>query len=314
MFAIRGIAVSASVFVIVYGTVSLAISVTWRRFLLRSGRHSARHRANLLFHLRLFPLLAAAAITLVFVVPSFLLLEPRSIDEPMGLGPLILGACGLGLAVYGAVNAGIVLLRARRVVARWTRAAEPIPSSAPVPVLHTSDAVPSMTAAGIFRQKVLLSDAAHHLLKASEFQAALNHELAHLRRRDNLKKLLLHFVAFPGMRDLEKAWLEASEMAADAAAVSSSSEALDLAAALIKLSQLRIERPVDLTAALVQGSASLMNARVERLIAWNADSSPGPVKSPAWHRLGAAAAFALCALTYSPLLIGVHAATEWLVR
>ena len=73
-----------------------------------------------------------------------------------------------------------------------------------------------------------------------------------MRRRDNLKKLLLRFVAFPGMAGLEAAWLEATEMAADDAAVSNAGEALDLAAALIKLSRLGpVEAPVDLTAALV---------------------------------------------------------------
>jgi Zn-dependent protease with chaperone function len=66
-------------------------------------------------------------------------------------------------------------------------------------------------------------------------QTALNHEVAHVSRRDNLKKLLLRFVAFPGMSGLETAWLEATEMAADDAAVSTAGDALDLAAALIKL-------------------------------------------------------------------------------
>ena len=67
----------------------------------------------------------------------------------------------------------------------------------------------------------------------------MNHEIAHVRRRDNLKKLLLRFVAFPRMAGLEAAWIEATEMAADDAAVLNASEALDLAAALLKLSRIR---------------------------------------------------------------------------
>src|SRR5258708_34685891 len=129
-----------------------------------------------------------------------------------------------------------------------------------------------MTAAGIVRPRVLLSGAAESLLTASELQTALNHEIAHVHRRDNLKKLLLRFVAFPGMAGLEAAWLEVTEMAADDAAVSNAGEALDLAAALIKLSRLGPSGArADLTAALIHSPASAMNARVGRLIAWSED-------------------------------------------
>ena len=127
-----------------------------------------------------------------------------------------------------------------------------------------------MTATGIVRPQVLLSSAAEFVLNTNELQTALNHEVAHVRRRDNLKKLLLRFVAFPGMSGLETAWFEATEMAADDAAVSNAGDALDLAAAIIKLSRLGpVEPSVDLTAALVHSPASAMNARVERLITWS---------------------------------------------
>ena len=173
-----------------------------------------------------------------------------------------------------------------------------------------------MTAAGIVRPKVLLSGAAESLLTANELQTALNHEVAHVRRRDNLKKLLLRFVAFPGMDALEAAWLEATEMAADDAAVSNASQALDLAAALIKLSCLGpVEPPVDLTAALVHSPKSVMNARVERLIAWSDERLVPLRRSSPWYGLGAAlATVAVFAVTYSQLLAHVHTATEWLVR
>ena len=127
--------------------------------------------------------------------------------------------------------------------------------------------MPALSAAGILRPKILLSGSAEFLLNGNELRTALNHELAHIRRRDNFKKMLLRFVAFPGMRGLEAVWLEASEMAADDAAVSSTADALDLAAALLKLSRLKADEPSpDLTAALVHGHAAIINARVERLI------------------------------------------------
>jgi Zn-dependent protease with chaperone function len=316
MFAARGIAVSLSVFVMMYSVLSLAVCLGWRAVRQHSRRHPVRRIADLLFALRLFPLTAAAVITAAFTVPSFLLLEPRTVDEPIGAIPLMLGICGVVLGTFGIVNAGIAIRRASRTIAKWTSAAHPFDACAPVPVLRISQVVPAMTAAGIIRPRVLLSGAAESMLTANELQTALNHEIAHVRRRDNLKKLLLRFVAFPGMSGLEAAWLEATEMAADDAAVSNTGEALDLASALIKLSLLGpVEPPVDLTAALVHSPASLMNARVARLIAWT-DERCVPSQNPSpWYSLGATlATVAVFTLTYGQLLTRLHTATEWLVR
>ena len=321
MFAARGIAVSFSVFVMVYCVLSLAVSLCWRPVWLHTTRHPTHRIADLLFALRMFPLLVAAAVTAAFTVPSFLLLEPRAIDEPMGSIPLILGIGGAVLGIFGIANAGLALRRASRTVSTWSSGAQPVESCAPVPVLRISGsgqtgAFPAMTAAGIVRPKVLVSGFAESLLTAGELQSALNHEVAHVCHRDNLKKLLLRFVAFPGMAGLEAAWLESTEMAADDAAVANAGEALDLAAALIKLSRLApSEPPADLTAALVHSLPCVMNARVERLISWSDERLVSTRRFSPWYGLGAAAATAaLFAVTYSQLLVRVHTATEWLVR
>ena len=347
MFALRGLAVALSVFVIVYGALSLAVGLYWRWSDVRGRgqRHPVRRSADLLFAWRMFPLVTAAVVTAAFTVPSFLLLEPRAIDEPLGGVPLLLGICAVGLGVFGVGNAGIALRRVSRVLARWTSVAQPIESCAPVPVLRISAGVsvtnhtamgqprmgqpamsqpgmvlPAMTVAGIVRPKVLLSEAAQAVLTAGELQTALNHEVAHVRRRDNLKKLMLRCVAFPGMAALEAAWLEATEMAADDAAVSNASEALDLASALIKLSRLpvgwgSVDPAIDMTAALVHGSASVMSARVERLIAWSGERLASHHRFSPWYGLAAVpATVAVFAVTYSHLLAQVHTATEWLVR
>jgi Zn-dependent protease with chaperone function len=227
-----------------------------------------------------------------------------------------LGIFGAALGIFGIANAGVALRKASRTVSTWTSAAQAIESPAPVPVLRISQAVPAMIAAGIVHPRVLLSEAAESLLSASELQTALNHEIAHVRRRDNLKKLLLRFVAFPAMKDLETAWLEATEMAADDAAVSSPGEALDLAAALIKLSRLSpLDLPSDLTAALMHSPVSVMNARVARLIAWNDERLALAQKFSLGYAVSATIAVtAVFAVTYSQLLVHVHTATEWLVR
>ena len=316
MFAARGIAVSFSVFVMVYCVLSVAVCLAWRRVWTYCQAHPVRRAADVLFTLRIFPFITATVITAAFTVPSFLLLEPRAIEEPMGEIPLAFGLFGALLGMFGIVNACLAVRKASRTLKAWTNGAEPVESSASIPVLRTSGRVPAMTATGIVRPKILLSRTSEFLLTANELKTALSHEIAHVRRRDNLKKLVLRFVSFPGMASLERAWLEATEMAADDAAVASVDEALDLAAALIKLSRLSpVEPSVDLTAALVHSPTSVMNARVERLIAWTEDRRvPAPVPS-SWYGLSAAAAtIGIFTLSYSHLLVRVHTATEWLVR
>lgn len=316
MFAARGIAISISVFFLVYGGLSLAVCGVWRRVWLHSQKYPVRRTADLLFALRVLPLAAAAAVTAAFTVPSFLLLEPRSIDEPMGAVPLGLGLCGVLLAGCGVVNATLALRRASRKIAEWLSESRLVDGAGQVPVLRISQAAPALTAAGILRPKVLVSGAAEFVLSGKEFETALRHELVHVRRRDNLKKLVLRLVAFPGMSELENAWLEATEMAADDAAVSSCGEALDLAAALIKLSRLTPPGPqAELTMALVHTPAESVNARVERLIRWSEDRRVPAQKYSAWYALAAGVVVvAACGVTYSQLLVRVHAATEWLVR
>lgn len=316
MFAARGFAVSFSVFVMVYCALSVAVCFTWGRVWVHFQGHPIRRIADLLLALRVFPLAAAAIITAVFTVPSFLLLEPRSINEPLGGLPLSLGICGAALGIFGMLNAAMAVRGSSRRVSTWTDQAQQIATYATVPVWRIARRVPAMAVAGIVRPKVLLSGAAEFLLTANELRSALSHEVAHIRRGDNLKKLLLRLVAFPGMGALEAKWLEATEMAADDAAVSSAREALDLAAALIKLSRLGpAESSADLTAALVHSPASVVNARVERLIAWSDDRRVPSRRFSPWYGLGAAlAVIVLSAVTYSHLLAEVHTATEWLVR
>jgi hypothetical protein len=316
MFAARGIAISFAVFFLVYSALSITVCCLWRQAWFYFQRYSARRCADLLFGLRVLPLAAAVAVTSALTVPSFLLLEPRAIVEPLGGTPLGFGLCGLALAMSGMVNATRALLRTSRTVRSWVGEASPVRSIFSVPVWRISRATPALTAAGVLRPRVLMSGAAEFLLTPKELQTALQHELAHVRRRDNLKKLLLRFIAFPGMAGLEEVWLEATEMAADDAAVSSVGEALDLAAALIKLS--RVGTPdsgAELTAALMHSPAGLMNARVGRLIAWDqGQKAPAQSHSP-WYRLGAGLAMiAGFAVIYGQLLVRVHTATEWLVR
>jgi hypothetical protein len=316
MFALRGAIVSLAVFAIVYCALSVAVLFIWRRVYVWTRRLAPRHVENSLFALRMLPFAGAVLVTLAFTVPSFILLEPRSIHEPIDAELLALAACGVALQVYGLANAVSALRKASRAIAAWMLAATPLEVESSIPVLRVSEPAPAMLAGGIVNPRVLVSGAAEFVLTGNEMQAALNHEVAHVRRRDNLKKLVFRCVSFPGMRHLETAWFEAAEMAADDAAVSSASEALDLAAALIKLSRLApYKAPIELTAAVVSGPMPIISARIERLVAWNGAAQVAERDaSPVWTAAATIATIAALAISYGHLLARVHAATEWLVR
>ena len=231
--------------------------------------------AGLLFALRVLPLVASVVITFAFVVPSFQLLEPRSIDIDEGIGamPLAFGVCALLLIACGCFRVIAAQTRTSRVVARWLEGAHPpnvyaaAKNEAQTVTFRSRREAPPLTLVGVRKPRVLVSESTVALLSHDELHVAIKHELAHMRSRDNLKKLVFHFCPFPGMATLESAWSQAAEMAADDAAVSNQDDAVDLAAALVKLSRLvPVEAAPICTVGFVTGSIS---ARVARLLAWN---------------------------------------------
>lgn len=314
MFAVRGIVISLAVFVVVYCPISVAVLLVWRKLRFREGPMSAAGRADALFVLRMFPFLSAIFVTAALGLPSFLIFEPRSIQERLGALPVGLAVVGLGLIAFGLARSIAALRRASQIIYSWARNAQRLESDPRVFMLQESENRPAMTAAGIVRTQVLVSSGAASLLTRNELNAALRHEFAHLGRRDNFRKLLVQCAPFPGMRELEAAWLEAAEMAADDFAVENAGEALDLASALIKLSRvIPLGPPPDLTAALIPCPASLIEARVKRLIAWKKPSRKRRRHAIQWGLSAGAVVLSLFP-AYGHLLVQVHAATEWLVR
>jgi Zn-dependent protease with chaperone function len=333
MFAARCIGVSLAVFVLLYVCLSLAISRGWELLCRLFPRASARSSADFLFALRILPLAFASAVTVAFTIPSFLLLEPHATDEAIGRAPLALGLCCLLLLGAGMARAALAQMKASRALVKWLEGSTMMESStlkacemdsqeletrAAVPVFRTGNNAPTFTVAGLCAPKVLVSEAAVAALNPPELRTALRHEIAHARRYDNLKKLLFRFSTFPGMAGLENAWSEQTEMAADDAAVSSFRDALDLAAALIKVSRLGHVECCELTTALLHSSTAL-SARVQRLVAWDKmvwDKMRTTRSNTSWHYMLPAAAVTVLGVvaTYGTVLNKMHAVTEWLVR
>jgi len=326
MFTLRGIAVSLTFFVLLYCLLSALVAAAWR--LLMVLRATERSRVGLLFALRVLPLVASAVITFAFVVPSFQLLEPRSTDEGMGAIPLALAVCALALIACGCFRVVTAQTKTSRVVGRWLEGADQLDVNATAE--HQADdqaknitfrarafraraAAPPLTLVGVRTPRVLVSESAIALLSHDELRIALEHELAHMRSGDNLKKLVFRFCPFPCMDKLESAWSQTAELAADDAAVSSVADALNLAAALVKLSRLvPVEAGPVCTVGFVTGS---IGARVERLLAWGEAGKSQPMHICRWYAIPPALVGLLCVLaTYGSALTLTHEVTEWLVR
>jgi Zn-dependent protease with chaperone function len=319
MFAARCIGVSLAVFVLLYVFLSLLISQGWKLMRRTLRPSSARGASDLLFALRVLPLCLSVFVTLAFTLPSFLLLEPRASGEAIGTAPLALGLCGLVLLAAGGARAALAQLRASRALVGWLNGSALMQSQIresgnAVPIFRIGNDAPTLTVAGVCAPKVLVSEAAIVALTSRELRTALRHEIAHAIRYDNLRKLLFRFSVFPAMAELEHAWSEETEMAADDAAVSSFHDALDLAAALIKVSRLGpVESSGELTMALLHSSTAL-SARVHRLVAWD-QAQKAQSRGRWFYVLPAAAAIIIGAVTaYGSVLSQMHAVTEWLVR
>ena len=319
MFAARCIGVSLAVFVLLYVFLSLLVSQGWKLMRRTLRPNSARGAADLLFTLRVLPLSLSVFFTLAFTLPSFLLLEPRATGEAIGAAPLALGLCCLVLLGAGVARAALAHLRASRALVSWLNGSALMgrhikESGNTVPIFRIGNDAPTLTVAGVCAPKVLVSEAAIAALTSRELRTALRHEIAHAVRYDNLRKLLFRFSVFPAMGELEHAWSEETEMAADDAAVSSFHDALDLAAALIKVSRLGPEQSSgELTMALLHSSTAL-SARVHRLVAW--DQARKSSSRRTWvYVVPAVATVPIAAVTtYGSVLSQMHAVTEWLVR
>jgi BlaR1 peptidase M56 len=311
MFAVREIAVSLTCFVLLYCFLSALVTIVWRP--LKPLHVAQRSVAALLFELRIFPLLGSIVITLALVLPSFQILEPRSAHESMGAIPLALAITALLLIACGSFRVITAQIRSTRVVSLWLEGSCPLEIDALSTIAFQSrPEAPPLTLVGVHNPRVLVSESTVALLSPHELQIALKHELQHLKSHDNLKKLIFRCCPFPGMSKLEDAWSEASELAADDGAVSNERDAVDLAAALVKLSRLVPVEPAPVCT--VGFVADSLSERVSRLIAWDEASKARRVRVRTWFIVPLVVASSLfVAIAYGPVLAITHEVTEWLI-
>jgi len=310
IFVLRALFVSLGVFATLYCVASLLVVGGWHLWRLLRGP-CRLPRPSFLFGLRLLPLVGSGLVTLLFALPAFLLLE-KGFDEDFGT--FVFSGCCLLMFGAGFLRVWIAQAKGSRLATAWLDGANPLPWKKTQLLLQPNEGVAPLVLIGVLEPKVLISPKAASLLSDDELEVAIRHELGHIRSRDNLKKMIMHGLPFPGMASLDLAWQEATEFAADDAAVSNRCEAVDLAAALLKVAELiPLQEPPVFTTALVNPSA-IVEHRVQHLLQWS-DLRLQKARFH-WHYIlplvGASTVY--LATHYVWALLLTHKATEWFIH
>jgi Zn-dependent protease with chaperone function len=333
VFYLLGGALSLAVLFFLISIGTLLQTAVFRAASPRLRRIDRCRLPRLLFLIHLAPFLVAFGVVLGFVLPAFVALEPPSTGE--GLNPmLIIGAVlGAGILLNILGRLACMWIATARQESRWLEQAEPLLThdhAASVFVLPT--AAPLMAVTGVLRPRVFVSQPIISALNQHELAAALSHEFAHIRERDNLKQLLLRITQSPRWfstalhrktSHLEQ-WINASEVLADRTAIAGGTSPYDLASALVKVARLSAGAtalpPIAASHLVPDCTDSAVASRVLQIREILADpaagkTAPRPKRNAiAMKWLLAASAAALYLFSLNLLLPRVHEALEWLVR
>ena len=266
---LRAIALLTASFALTYIALSALSSLAW--VAVRSRR---QHSSGFLFTLLAAPLLASLALVFFFVLPAFLLLEPRGSHEPITWTLRAFAALGTAIFATAITRAARAWTQTLRSVRLWSANAIVSDREFDLPILATSDSSPAVVVTGIARPMLLISRRTSAALSANELRLVVAHEREHARRRDNLRKLLFSANFMFLRREIEDRWVLSSELEADRAAVSNGAEACDLAAALVKVSRLTFAQ-TPLATNFAAANPAMLEMRVQQLISWQATTERG---------------------------------------
>lgn len=242
-YELRLICVCLASFAIVFGVAGFVVSWFVPAALRAAARMPSDAAARLTLGLRMFPAALAMVIVAAICVPSYLRYEQRAEQEDVGVLCLALAAFTAALFLGSLV----------RTVRAWRR---------------SSEARPVLALTGLFKARIVISDAARHVLTDGQLAMAIRHEQAHARSSDNLKRLFIHLApgTFPRAASLEQAWKRFAEWAADdSAAAGDPQRAISLAEALVRVAKLGTSGESALMTSFL-ASENDLEARVDRLL------------------------------------------------
>lgn len=279
MILSRGLLLAAAFvasYVALSGFMSLIVALLWRSGWLSWDTLPARARAGRLATLRLLPSSVLALVTVSFVFPIFLSLEPDHEFEAVGPALLLVAMLGLGIAARSIISLVHIVSATRRIRQRWLRHANPLTLQGVLGIQAYAIQSPQPIVAliGVWRPAFVAASMVVDVCTESELANLVRHERTHLLARDNLKRLLMACVPdvlslTPYHRAIASAWHDAAEDAADDAATRGEPKArLELAALLLKVASLAPAAPG--TLANATGSPFIephgLERRVRRLV------------------------------------------------
>jgi Zn-dependent protease with chaperone function len=245
VYELLGICLALAALLALNACATLLTAIVWRVVEPRSSRWSAAARARLLFTLRVLPSALAAAFVFALIIPAYVLHEPPHTDEVVGTKLLIFAAVSAAGVLLALSRIAGTWRATRRLTREWMLHAEPVEvEGVRLPAYSIRHRFPLIAVVGVLRPRLFIAAQVFDSLTADELAAALAHERGHVEARDNLKRALLRagqdaLLFAPLGRTLMRAWLRASEEAADElAACESSAAALNLAAAIVKISRM----------------------------------------------------------------------------
>lgn len=319
-YTVRLVCLCFASFFLIHGALGLAVWTTTPGALRIGESMRPRSGARFLLALRLLPVTLAAFIVTGLCVPSYLWLETNEATERVGLACCAMALLGFFVCANSLARSARALWlsvqQARRL--RQEGCSNREGKSLTVTVMN-SDA-PVLALAGLIRPRLIVSNRVLETLSPEELEAALEHEQAHCKSRDNLKRfaLLLAPELFPfwrAFRRLNHHWAKLIEWAADDEATAGDSRrSLSLAAALVHMARMGAAPAVSQLASSFVGNDRDLSARVERLLGL------APIRrNPPWQRavLGVSAALVMMlavAVMRPATFLSVHRLLEQFIR
>ena len=329
MYVLLGVCLTLAALLTLNALASACAALVWRAVGPRVARGPALGRARFLFALRFFPLALAAGLAFALVAPAYVSNEPADSGEVVGTKLALiaaLSAAGVLLALWRVAR---TWLATRRLARDWTRNAARVEvEGLEFPAYKLRHRFPVIAVIGVLRPRLFIAEQVFDVLTEGELAAAVGHERGHVAARDNLKRALLQagqdaLLLAPLGRPLLRAWQRESEVAADEFAASKGARAaVDLAAAIVKISRMipAGARPtLPAGAHLLGGDDDGLSQRVRNLLRLASAPEAALARVHARSPIRLALALGLCAagaffVTHPEILRATHTAMEHVVE
>ena len=332
MYTFLGITLVLALLLTINATATMIAVGAVRLFRPLLRKCSARTAAEILFVMRIGPPVIAIISIGAFLIPSYLIYEPHATEETVSwkLGLLaILSAIGVGLAVTRGLRSWVAT---RSLLNKWLATSTPIELdgiNVPIYVFRHSG-FPIVAVVGALRPRLFIADHVFESLSEEELAAAVAHEYGHLAAHDNFKRSVMRvsraaLLLIPCGRSVDRAWSEASESAADEyAAQQSSSVALNLASALVRIARMiphghKPAIPSAVSTFLGGDDSPVVKVRVKRLVELAATdpsqlvSNASMVRLVPWFVLALVVVAGVTIESRPQVLAAVHYAVEHVV-